>query len=110
MHSVIHSWWIDMLFRFLVAVVLVTGVSLCGIALEKQNLALKRGISLQHYRLEILREKRSRAILRTHQLGAVPRLAEEWDRTGNHTRTELASEPDETPRLHPLLEWRLRTR
>jgi hypothetical protein len=99
-----------MLFRFLVAVVLVTGVSLFGIALEKQNLALKRGISLQHYRLEILREKRSRTILRTHQLGAVPRLAEEWDRTGNRNRTEPDPPAAESPRIHPLLEWRLRTR
>ena len=69
-----------MFFRFAAAVMLVTGISLLGIALEKQNLALKRSISLQHYRLEILQEQRSRLILKTHALGAISRLAEGWDR------------------------------
>lgn len=95
-----------MLFRFVAALTLVTAVSLLGISLEKQNLALKRTISLQHYRLEILEEKRSRLILKTHQLGAIPRLAAASEEPLGNT---LVSPDEPAPPKHPpLLEWRLR--
>ncbi|MCA9081093.1 MAG: hypothetical protein KDA58_11080 [Planctomycetaceae bacterium] len=59
-----------MYFRFATAIALVTAISLVGIALEKQNLALKRTISLQHYQLQILREQEARLRLEVHQLKA----------------------------------------
>lgn len=95
-----------MLFRFVAALTLVTAVSLLGIALEKQNLAMKRAISLQHYRLEILREKRSRLVLKTHQLGAIPRLAAASEEPAANGSSP--SDPPVSPKHPPLLEWRLR--
>jgi len=43
-----------LLFRFVAALTLIVAVSLVGIALEKRELALKRAVSLQHYRLHEL--------------------------------------------------------
>ena len=57
-----------MKFRFIAALMLLVGVSLAGITLEKRELALKRAISLQHYRMDQLLEERSRQRIRLHQL------------------------------------------
>jgi len=46
-----------MFFRFGAALVLVVLISLAGTALEKRNLELKRVVSRQSYRLEILQEQ-----------------------------------------------------
>lgn len=68
-----------MFLRFTAAIGLTTAIGLTVISIEKQNLSLKRKISLQHYQLEILREQRSRLFLETQRLGSPLRLAEEWD-------------------------------
>jgi len=40
------------------------------VALEKKNLELRREISRQHYRAEILNEENTAARLRTHEVGS----------------------------------------
>jgi len=68
-----------MFFRIAAAIGLATAVGLMVIAIEKQNLMLRRAISLQHYQLDILHEQQCRLILKTQQLAALPRLAREWE-------------------------------
>lgn len=68
-----------MFLRFAAAIGLTTAIGLMGISIEKQNLSIKRKISLQHYQMEILREQRSRLVLKTERLGSPVRLAEEWE-------------------------------
>jgi hypothetical protein len=65
-----------MFFRFGSALVLVVVTSLLGILVEKQNLALRREISRQHYRMDVLQEEHVRLRLRSQQLAAVERLFE----------------------------------
>jgi hypothetical protein len=67
-----------MFFRFAAAIGLITAIGLAAIAIEKQNLSLKREISRQHYDLEIQQEKNSRLVLETQQLAAPSRLMDEW--------------------------------
>ncbi|HWL08612.1 MAG TPA: hypothetical protein VNQ76_09415 [Planctomicrobium sp.] len=69
-----------MFFRFAAAIGLMTATALAAIAIEKQNLSLKRAISLQHYQLDLLQEKRCRLVLETQQLGSPLRLLEEAER------------------------------
>lgn len=95
-----------MLFRFVAAVVIVTAVALGEIAIEKEILSLKRSISLQHYQLRLLEEKRARLILKTQEMAAPARLLEMQDRSA---RTTGEGTPEEQA-LNPLLEWRLRPR
>ena len=57
-----------LLFRFASALLLILAVSLIGIRLESDELALKRSISLQHYRLHQLLEERARLRIRMHSL------------------------------------------
>jgi len=57
-----------LLFRFIAALMLLLAVSLVGIGLEKHELALKRSISLQHYRMDQLLEERARLRIRMHKL------------------------------------------
>ena len=65
-----------MFFRFTSALVLVVLIALAGIALEKQNLAMRRAISRQQYQLDILLEKYARLRLKTQQMGNPRRLLE----------------------------------
>ncbi len=65
-----------MFFRFGAAAVLVVVVALLSAAIEKQNLSLKRAISLQEYRLQQLQENRVRARLRLEQRRSPVRLIE----------------------------------
>lgn len=64
--------------RFLIALCLMTAVTLMGIAIEKNCLRLKRQISGQHAELQKLEERESQLVLQTQQLGAPPRLLREW--------------------------------
>ncbi len=61
-----------MVFRFIAALMLVVTVSLVGISLEKRELALKRAISLQHFRMDQLLEERARMRIHLHALSARP--------------------------------------
>src|SRR5215510_15111729 len=63
-----------MFFRFGSALVLVVLISLAGTALEKRNLELRRIVSRQQYRLEILLEKHAANRVLAQQLGAPSRL------------------------------------
>lgn len=59
-----------LMFRFIAALALLVTVSLVGIALEKRELALKRAVTLQHYRMDQMLEERSRLRIRLHELAA----------------------------------------
>ena len=59
-----------LMFRFLAALSLIVTVSLVGVGLAKRELALKRAISLQHYRMDQLLEERARLRVRLHELCA----------------------------------------
>jgi hypothetical protein len=63
-----------MFFRFGSALILVVVTSLLGILVEKQNLQLRRELSRQHYRMDVLQEEHARLRLRSQQLAAVERL------------------------------------
>jgi hypothetical protein len=63
-----------MFFRFGAALLLVVTVALMGTALETQNLSLKRAISRQYFRMEVLQESQSRLRLESQRLGATARL------------------------------------
>lgn len=65
-----------MFFRFGSALILVVVTSLLGILVEKQSLSLRREISRQHYRMDVLQEEHARLRLRSQQLAAVERLFE----------------------------------
>lgn len=69
-----------MFFRFACTIVILTAVSLIGIRLEKENLALKREVSEQHYELQQLNEDRCRLMLEVQKLNApgelIDRLAQ----------------------------------
>ena len=68
-----------MFFRFGSAVFLVVVMSLLGIAIEKQNLDLRREISRQHYRMDVLQEEHARLRLRSQKLAAIQRVSEAVD-------------------------------
>ena len=71
-----------MFFRFGSALVLVVLISLAGTALEKRNLELKRIVSRQQYRLEILLEQHAANRVLAQQLGAPSRLIDKLDDDG----------------------------
>lgn len=62
-----------MYFRFGAAIVLLVIVSVIGVALEKQNLAYRRTISQQRYRLDVLVEEYAQKRLQAQRLGAPER-------------------------------------
>lgn len=69
-----------MFFRFGAALLLVVSVALAGTVLETQNLALRRSISQQQYRMDVLLETQARLRLETQRLGAPARLFDELER------------------------------
>ncbi|MBT5018102.1 hypothetical protein OAF98_00400 [Planctomicrobium sp.] len=99
-----------MFFRFIATLAILTGISIYGMNLEKQNLKLKSIVSQQHYELHNLEEQRSRLFLKTQQLGAPPRLIRDWNLKENYlVRTKEQFPKDKSDNSPPpLLEWRLR--
>jgi hypothetical protein len=69
-----------MFFRFGGAIVLTVLISLSGIALEKRILVLRRAVSHQAFRLDVLLEEHASLRLRTQQLGAPARLMKALER------------------------------
>ena len=63
-----------MFFRFGSALLLVVIISLLGIAIEKQNLEMRRELSRQHYQMDVLLDEHARLRLRTQELAAVEGL------------------------------------
>jgi hypothetical protein len=76
-----------MYFRFGAALVLTVLVAVAGIAIEKRCLALRRALSREHYRYEVLRDLYARQRLQTQQLGAPARLFEALE----HDRREFVA-------------------
>lgn len=95
-----------MFFRFIVALVLLTGISVWGISLEKQNLTIKREISEQHEELAHLDEHRCRLFLETQQLGTPLKLQQHQAETS--VVVEKRKRTLSAPPSPPLLEWRLK--
>lgn len=99
-----------MYFRFGFAVVLVVLISLTAIAVEKENLALRRELSRQHYRMDLLREQHIRLRLRSQELAAVDRLLNTAESTEGSrdrvTRQTAPATPEQREmRTPPLLFW-----
>lgn len=72
----------EMFFRFGAGLCLVVLISLFGIAVEKRNLNLRRSLSRQHYRMDVLRDEHSRLRLKCQQLAAVDRLFQTVEQNG----------------------------
>ncbi len=83
-------WQPAMFFRFGAALLLVVLISLAGTALEKRNLELKRVVSRQSYRLEILQEQHAAKRVLAQQLGAPSRLL---DQVGEVASPEKSAQP-----------------
>jgi len=96
-----------MYFRFGSALVLVFLMSVGGIAIEKQCLALRRAVIRQQYRREVLADEYARLRLETQQLGAPIRLFETLERvrTVPAAPDVLTGEPSGRP---TFLAWRPR--
>ena len=65
-----------MFFRFGAAVFLAVLVAMCGVLLEKRTLDLRRDVTRQYYRTDVLLESYARLRLRTQQLAAPTRVIE----------------------------------
>ena len=63
-----------MFFRFGSALLLVVIISLLGIAIEKQNLEMRRELSRQHYQMDVLLDEHAKLRFRTQELAAVEGL------------------------------------
>jgi hypothetical protein len=85
-----------MFFRFASALALVVAISLAGTALEKRNLELKRVVSRQQYRLEILLEQHAANRVLAQQLGAPHRLIDKID--DEAAFPDVPSKPAKAPR------------
>jgi hypothetical protein len=93
-----------MVFRFIAAVVLVVLVSLTGAVLEKSNLAQRRRLSQQEYRLAELREEYSHLRSEAQRLGAPARWLDPLE------RGQLSLRRPQQPiraelRATPLMNW-----
>ena len=93
-----------MFFRFGAALALVVAIALAGTALEAQNLAIKRSLSQQHYRLEVLVETQAGLKLEAQKLGAPAKLFDAMQR--GDTALQRPAKPQRTDeRRAPLLNW-----
>src|SRR4051812_4255277 len=68
-----------MFYRFGGALVLLVIIALGGIAIEKRNLTLRRAVSHQKFREEVLMEEHAVHRLKAQQLGAPGRLMDDFD-------------------------------
>ncbi|MDA0833144.1 MAG: hypothetical protein O2955_10385 [Planctomycetota bacterium] len=66
-----------MYFRFASGIILVVLIALVGVGLEKETLSLRREVSRQHFRTEILVENKAKLRWECEQLGAPQRLIEQ---------------------------------
>ncbi len=96
-----------MFFRFGSAIVLVVVISLAGVALEKQNLEMKRTASRQQFRLDVLVNEHARMRLRTQQLGAPLRMIDSLEQGKLQVRKPEKPSSSE-PRRIPLMLWQRR--
>ena len=94
-----------MFFRFGSTVVIVVLISLAGIAIEKQNLSLRRELSRQRYRTDVLLEEHARLRLQTQQMGAPNRMIDALE-NGKLEIRQPEKSTQSSPRRIPLLQWR----
>lgn len=94
-----------MYFRFGSALVLVILMSVAGIAIEKQCLALRRAVIRQQYRRDVLGDQYARLRLQTQQLGAPVRLFEALE-SGRLERMPPDDANEPGGRRSPLLAWK----
>lgn len=93
-----------MYFRFGCILCLAAAVSVVGVAVEKTVLELRRDVSRQHYRQDVLQEEHARLRLRTQQLGAPRRIIESIDDGAIPLKRPKKRDAD-GPRTRPLLRW-----
>ena len=98
-----------MFFRFGSAIVLVVLVSLAGIAMEKRNLEYRRGLSRQHYRMQVLLDGHTKLRMKTQQMGAPVRLIESLEK-GEFKLREPETPVEARAGNLPLLRWQRATR
>jgi hypothetical protein len=96
-----------MYFRFGAAVVLAVLVAVAGIAIEKRCLTLRRALTREHYRYEVLRELYAKQRLQTQQMGAPVRLFEALD---SEHREMIARHPSDSRRQQIASEQSTSTR
>ncbi len=94
-----------MFFRFFAGLSIVVLISLSGIALEKQNLSLRRELSRQVYRLAVLQNAYADSRLKAQRLGAPVRMLDHLQE-GQLGMREPTRPNDVSPRPVPLLNWR----
>lgn len=94
----------SMVFRFLGGLALVVLISLAGVALEKEILELRREISRQHYRTDLLRNEYAKLRLRSQELGAPTKLLEDLN-AGRLSVKRPETPAENGPRRMPLLHW-----
>jgi hypothetical protein len=82
-----------MYFRFGAALVLAVLVAVSGIAIEKRCLMLRRALSRERYRYEVVRDLYARQRLLTQQLGAPARLFEALE---SDRRELIARQPSDS--------------
>lgn len=85
-----------MYFRFGSAIVLVVLISLVGIALEKRNLQLRRQVTRQRFRHDVLHDEHIRLRLETQRLGAPSQTIDAMEKA--IARDQLASPQTATRR------------
>ena len=85
-----------MFFRFGGALILLVLIALCGIAIEKRNLSLRRAISHQRFQQEVLLEQHAEQRLRAHQFSAPGRLLKDQFRQSNE---KILPKPIPRPKL-----------
>ena len=93
-----------MFFRFCSAIVLVVLVSLVGTVIEKGNLVLRREVTRQHYRLNVMLEAHAKLRLKTQQMGAPIRVIETLENGKLELRHPLQPMTSDQRRM-PLLQW-----
>lgn len=93
-----------MFFRFGAAVCLVVLIALCGTALEKQNLMLRREISRQHYQEEVLVERLSELRLEAQRKGTPASLLLPLEQ-GSFSLERPVKPVRERVSRPPLLNW-----
>jgi hypothetical protein len=91
-------------FRFCAALLLVVSVALTGTALETQNLSLKRSLSQQQYRMEVLLDIQTKLRLETQRLGAPSKLFDSLEQ-GDAALYRPAKPQRSDQRRAPLLNW-----
>ena len=93
-----------MFFRFGSALVLVVLISLAGVALEKKNLELRRAITRQRYRMDVMRDLHAQIRLETQRLASPANTIDSIERSAQDATNSRQSAPNTRQRM-PLLRW-----